>query len=105
MKTTKIITIATAITIAIIALCGIATASAEVYPLTAKVIEVDYIADLVTVETFMGHLYMFEGCEDWQEGDCCALIMEDNGTELVIDDKIVMAQYSAWTLINWQMGE
>lgn len=99
MKTMKIAIIATAITIALIALCGAATA--EIYPETAKVVEVDYDTDTVTVETFTGFLFSFYGCEDWMVGDCASLIMEDNGTELVYDDEIIMAQYGGWELINW----
>lgn len=77
------------------------TAYADLYPETAKVVEVNYDEDLVTVETFTGFLFVFEGCEDWAEGDCASLIMEDNGTEKVFDDEILIAQYSAWNLVNW----
>ena len=77
------------------------TASAEVYPLTAKVVEVNYDDDTVTVETFTGFLFSFEGCEDWAEGDCASLIMDDNGTEKIFDDEIITAQYGGWMLINW----
>ena len=99
MKTTKIAIIATAITIVLIALCGVATS--EIYPETAKVVEVNYDTDTVTVETFTGFLFSFYGCEDWTVGDCASLIMEDNGTELVYDDEIIMAQYGGWELVNW----
>lgn len=78
------------------------TAFADVYPMTAKVVEVNYDEDTVTVETFTGFLFSFEGCEDWAEGDCASLIMDDNGTEKIFDDMIVMAQYGGWTLINWE---
>lgn len=91
--------IAIALTMIMIAIA--LTASAEIYPLTAKVTEVNYDDDTVTVETFTGFLFSFEGCEDWAEGDCASLIMDDNGTEKIFDDEIVMAQYCAWTLINW----
>lgn len=91
--------IAIALTMIMIAIA--LTASAEIYPLTAKVTEVNYDDDTVTVETFTGLLFSFEGCEDWAEGDCASLIMDDNGTEKIFDDEIVMAQYCAWTLINW----
>lgn len=94
----KLITIALILILTAIAL----TASADVYPMTAKVVEVNYDEDIVTVETFTGFLFSFEGCEDWAEGDCASLIMDDNGTEKILDDVIVMAQYSGWTLINWE---
>ena len=93
----KLIAIVLTITLVAIAL----TACADLYPETAKVVELDYEADTVTVETFMGFLFMFEGCEDYFEGDCISLIMEDNGTELIYDDKIVMAQFCGWELVNW----
>jgi len=91
----------TAIALILILTAIALTASAEVYPLTAKVTEVNYADDLVTVETFTGFLFSFEGCEDWAEGDCASLIMDDNGTEKIFDDMIIMAQYGGWTLINW----
>lgn len=105
MKTLKIATIATVITCIIIALCGVATATAEVYPVTAKVVEVDYDTDMVTVETFTGFLFAFEGCEDYMLNDCVSLIMDDHGTELIYDDAIVKAEYGGWELVNWYKGE
>lgn len=92
-----------ALILALMALCGAATA--EIYPEIARVVELDYDEDTVTVETFMGFLFVFEGCEDWTEGDSCAMIMDDCGTAEITDDKIVMARYCAWTLINWLMDE
>lgn len=74
------------------------TANAEIYPKTAKVIEVNEAEDLVTIETCTGITYTFEGCEDWAEGDGVSLIMEDNGTESILDDSILMAEYTGWTL-------
>ena len=105
MMNLKIALIATIITVVLITLCGIAIASAEIYPETAKVVLVDRDTDTVYVETFTGHVFSFKECEDWQEGDCASLIMDDNGTEKVFDDQIVMAQYGAWQLVNWQRGE
>lgn len=103
MKTLKVIS-------AVLMVCSllmvvVAVASAELYPETAKVVKVNYEEDTVTVETFTGFLFTFYGCEDWQEGDCASLIMEDNGTELIYDDEIIIAQYSAWELVNWQYCE
>ena len=92
----------TAIALILILTAIALTASADVYPLTTKVIEVNYNEDTVTVETFTGFLFSFEGCEDWAEGDCASLIMYDNGTEQIFDDEIMMARYCAWSLINWQ---
>jgi len=75
-----------------------ASSGAEIYPETAKVVEVDYTTDLVTVETCTGFTFVFEGCEDWFEGDGVSLLMDDNGTEFIVDDAILKAEYTAWTL-------
>lgn len=91
----------TAIIIAIMLTALCVTACADLYPETAKVIDVNYDEDIVTVVTFTGFTFTFYGCEDWYVDDCASLIMEDNGTELVYDDEIVMAQYGAWILIHW----
>jgi len=90
----KAMMILVALTLTMVAL----TASAEIYPKTAKVVEVNYDEDLVTIETCTGITYTFEGCEDWTEGDGVSLIMEDNGTESILDDSILMAEYTGWTL-------
>lgn len=92
MKQAMIILMALALTMVAL------TANAEIYPKTAKVIEVNEAEDLVTIETCTGITYTFEGCEDWAEGDGVSLIMEDNGTESILDDSILMAEYTGWTL-------
>ena len=91
----------TAIIIAIMLTAMCVTACADLYPETAKVIDVTYDEDIVTVVIFTGFIFTFYGCEDWYMDDCVSLIMEDNGTELVYDDEIVMAQYGAWILLYW----
>lgn len=70
------------------------------YPLTTRVVEVDEEADLVTCEDFNGNLWEFEGCEDWQDGDICSLLMNSKGTEKIYDDEIVLAQYNG-TFEGW----
>ena len=103
MKTLKISIIATIITVLVIVLCGIACASAEgIYPMTAKVIDVNYLTDIVTVENFTGFTFTFKGCADWDVGDCCSLIMLDNDTEIITDDQILQACYSGWELVDWR---
>lgn len=79
-----------------------AVAVAEEYPLTTRVYAVDPDADIVTIETFNKMLYAFKGVDDWMEGDCCSVIMDDNGTPNVIDDKVISVHYCAWELFNWQ---
>lgn len=72
----------------------------SIYPLTTRVVEVDEEADLVTCEDFNGNLWKFEGCEDWQDGDICSLLMNSRGTEKIYDDEIVLAQYNG-TFEGW----
>ena len=50
------------------------------YPLCGTVVEVNRENGEVVVEDFNGNLWAFEGCEDWMEGDICAMIMSDEGT-------------------------
>lgn len=89
----------TATTLILILILTALTASADVYPMTAKVVEVNYDEDLVTVETFTGFLFAFEGCEDWCEGDGASMVMDDNGTpDNITDDMILMVHYCGWNL-------
>lgn len=74
------------------------TTTCERYALTTCVVEVDRDNDIVTCEDSNGNLWEFYGCEDWQEGDCASLLMNDQGTPSVYDDAIEGARYSAWTL-------
>lgn len=81
------------------------TASAEIYPETARVVDLNYADDIVTVENFNGFQYTFEGCEDFCLGDGVSLIMDDNDTPKIYDDIIIVAYYCGWKLVNWQTGE
>lgn len=68
----------------------------HVYPLCGVVREVDYTEDTITIEDFVGHQWVWEGAEDWMEGDIAACIMDDNGTTLVYDDIILDIHYEGW---------
>lgn len=70
----------------------------HLYPLTTTVTEIKN--DTVTVEDSNGNLWSFNGAEDWEVGDGCALIMDDNSTSEIIDDKIISAKYQQndWSL-------
>ena len=70
----------------------------NLYPLTTFVISVNYTTDTVITEDSNGNLWTFYGVEDWQNGDCCSFIMDNNGTPEIKDDKIVSAKYSAYTI-------
>ena len=68
----------------------------QLYPLTTKVVELDRENDIVICEDFNGFRWQFEGCEDWQEGDICSMIMNDNGTPKIFDDEIVSVKYDGY---------
>lgn len=119
MKTTKIITIATAITIAIITLCGIATANAEVgdrgefYPLLTVVTGYERIGDtdlwIIDVTDKDGRVWSFYGEEeDAHVGNIYNLLMWNMG-EREEDDEIVEVYFEGTmdnaSLMAWLTGE
>ena len=72
------------------------TISAEsYYPHLARVIELDYDKDIVTVEDGNGFCWQFSNCSDWTLGELCNLLMFDNDTsDRISDDIIVRTFYS-----------
>lgn len=74
----------------------VTTATAEVYPQTFLVMEVDYSNDIVTMIDFNGNEWIIEGAEDWMEGDIASAIMEDNNTITIYDDEIITLRYSGF---------
>lgn len=74
------------------------------YAKTAVVTEISYEEDSVTVTDGNGEIWVFYGCEDWQKGDICSLLMDDKGTELIYDDEILKPIYSG-TLSNYITSE
>lgn len=105
-KFTKFQTIFIIISLAIVAtmadktICQLYNANQQkhLYPLSTTVTEINN--DTVTVEDSNGNLWSFDGAEDWEVGDGCALIMDDNSTSEIIDDKIISAKYQQndWSL-------
>lgn len=73
---------------------------AETYALTTVVVSLDYDTDTVEVEDFNGNVWAFDGCEDWQLMDVCALSMDDNNTANIYDDMILSTRYNGW-LDGW----
>ena len=67
------------------------------YPMTAKVTDVNRTKDIVTVDTATGYQYQFTGCEDWCEGDFISALMWKNGTERITDDVFLSVRYSGWS--------
>lgn len=67
------------------------------YAKSAIVTEIDYENNLVSVTDYNGFVWQFFGCEDWAEGDICAMVMNNNGTsETIFDDVIVNTSYSGY---------
>lgn len=68
------------------------------YPKTTVCLAVNHQTDTVTVADCNGTEWKFSGCQDFEEGDLIALIMNDNGTQNYIwDDTVVTARYSGGT--------
>ena len=68
----------------------------NVYPLVVVVSEVDRAQDIVTFETNNGDLFEWEGIEDLEINDTCALLMCDMGTPEIKDDVILSIRYSGF---------
>ena len=66
----------------------------SLYPKTTIVAEIDEENNLVICEDYEGEAWVFEGVEDWQEGDFATLLMDDNDTEEIFDDEIVKIEYN-----------
>ena len=72
-------------------------AHAEVYPNAGNITKIDEELDLIYVTTlFDGNELIFEGIEDFSVGDVVAMIMDDVGTEWIVDDVIVTVRYLGW---------
>lgn len=82
--------------LAMLAIAMQLTAAGLVYPTTMQVVNLDYGADLVTVQTATGFQYEFEGTEDYTEGDLVSLVMWSGGTKDITDDMILAARYSGY---------
>ena len=68
----------------------------NLYAKSAKVINVDYENNLVSIEDPNGFCWDFEGCEDWMVGDYCACVMDTKGTNTIFDDEIITVTYQGF---------
>ena len=66
------------------------------YPACGIVVANDERSETITVEDFNGNHWKFNGIEDWIEGDIAVMIMDDNGTPTIYDDKIISVRYGGW---------
>ena len=98
MKTNNVIFTCGMVIMAIIILLLATGCASSVnhYTKSAQVVEIDRVTDIVTVEDCNGELWEFEGVEDWQEGDWCAMIMSGHGTPTIYDDEIISTRYESW---------
>lgn len=71
------------------------TSTHKAYPMTAQVIELDPVLDVVVCIDGTGNEWKFYGVEDWRIGDFVSLLIDDNGTSNTIyDDQITMTLYA-----------
>lgn len=96
--------LAVLILITILILFGVFVHHAEanqvshIYPITARVSEIDPATDTVVFEDCMGFRWAMYGIEDWRPGDSASLLMHDSNTATIYDDVIITARYSTWNL-------
>ena len=82
-------------------LCGIlmgvvACAQAETYSAVLMVVDLDEHEDMVIAVDFNGNEWTWTGIEDIFPGDMIAVVMDDQGTEIIYDDEIIDLRYCGW---------
>ena len=65
----------------------------DFYPLAATIVEIDAENDIVYCVDTNGFEWSFYDIDDWQINDCCVMVMNDKGTEIIFDDEIVSVRY------------
>ena len=96
MKNIKVYVISVIVISIVISLFCVAFEHSKISNLYAKsaiVTHVNHVTDTVTIQDNNGFCWEFKGCEDWQNGDKCACIMNDNATKQIYDDKIISVTY------------
>ena len=67
----------------------------EIYPTCGVVTEVTETE--MTFTDFMGYSWtIVDDPEDWDVGDRIAVIMSDNGTDIIFDDIVLQTKYCGW---------
>lgn len=74
--------------------CDTQPTVAHEYPAVSIVNEIDNDTDLVFCTDYNGNVWCFSGVEDWFYGDVVAMLVNDNGTEEIFDDKIISVRYA-----------
>lgn len=80
--------------VAIACLFSVALADFTVYPLTGKIVSIDYAEDLVVFVDGGGTLWEFYGVEDYFVGDFISCIVWNAGTLKIYDDEIIDVVYA-----------
>lgn len=70
------------------------------YPTTMIITRLDHDNDIIIMEDFNGHVWMYDGIEDNLIGDIMSCIMYNNKTESIYDDKIVKMKYTGYVEIT-----
>lgn len=76
-------------------------ASAEIYPQAFVVSEVSYEENTILLVDYNGEGWLWKGIEDYEVGDIIAAIMDDNETETIYDDIIVIIRYAGY-MKGWE---
>lgn len=69
----------------------------RVYPETAVVVVLDEEEDIVTVQSAGGIRWNFAGCSDYDPGDVVSLLMEENETPEITDDRVLQSRYAGYS--------
>lgn len=68
------------------------------YAATFKIIDLEHESNTIVFIDANGNIWEYEGIEDWELGDTASVLMLDNGTTNIYDDKIVSMRYSSWRI-------
>lgn len=69
-------------------------AFAEIYPKAFIIIDTIPETNIVTLWDSVGNIWEWYGIEDWMPGDIAVAIMDNNNTDIIYDDSILILQYS-----------
>lgn len=71
--------------------------AADIYAKIGIITEVDYEHDTITITDIDGHMWQWEGAEDWDTFDLVCFILYDHDTELTReDDEIISITYNGY---------
>ena len=73
----------------------------QLHQRAAVVVEIDRRADVVTVQDCVGYLWEFIGCDEWERGDGCNVLLYDaaNTPDDIRDDEIISVHYERFDLL------